>query len=127
MYTYDAILVIRKDGELYAIADNPKADVNFVTKEGLLQERWHESANEDIKEDGNYYVEVGYGSWGCNYYYTYQIKDKAIVSLETIRLEHEGVAKHIEQTQEGIRTHLPEYLKNFQKNNRTGIDIRGIV
>ena len=127
MHTYDAILVIRKDGQLYAIADNPEADINFVTKEGSLQERWHEPANEDIKEDGKYYVEVGYGSWGCNYYYTYQIKDKAIVPLETIRLGHEGVAEHIGQTQKEIKTHLPEYLENFQKNNKTGIDIRGIV
>jgi len=64
MWTYDGIMIHKKEGEYVVYASDEEALSIFANEQGHLRDVYIGELGEDVKEDGIYAAEVGYGPSG---------------------------------------------------------------
>ena len=61
MWTYDGLLIEKKEGKYKVFSDNEKTFGVFTKEYGELHDYFKEQMDKETKDDGLYQCEVGYG------------------------------------------------------------------
>ena len=94
MWTYDGILIEKKEGKYKVFADDMETFEVFTEEYSNLNKFFLDQIEDDIKEDGLYQCEVGYGGGFRDPVIYWSRKIAEVLDWEhlkkTINLEHDA-------------------------------------